>query len=162
MTAGCCGDSVGLLEVSPATSHPPTAGGARTEGCWSLPCQGGPWSSQVAAFNEHQGHGAPCCLHPSPFGSLNPEQTRASCAARKGFNLLGIFPSHGAAFILLGSAKLLDLLLTGNVRGTCPFPSPAPDRRLIGISGSMAHLRLRTSAGATRSGVGTHPSQPPV
>lgn len=30
---GCWGDSVSL-EVSPAISHPPTAGGARTEGCW--------------------------------------------------------------------------------------------------------------------------------
>lgn len=117
----------------PSATHPqPRRGGGQGQrGAGPPPARycswmdGGPWSSQVAAFNEHQGNGAPCCLRPSLFGSVNPEQMRASCAAHKDFDLPRIFPSRGAAFIPLGNAKLLDLLLTGNVHCACPsFPSP--------------------------------------
>ena len=132
VTAGCWGGPCGA--AGSVTGHQlPThsRGGQGQRGAGPPPAhycswmEGGRWRSQVPAFNEHQGNGSPCCLHPSLFVSMNPEQMRASYAAHKGFNLPRIFPSHGAVFIPLGNAKLLDLLLTGNVHCTCPsFPSP--------------------------------------
>lgn len=125
------GAAGGVTGHQPPTHSRGGGGGQGQRGAGPPPARycswmdGGPWSSQVAAFNEHQGNGAPCCLRPSLFGSVNPEQMRASCAAHKDFDLPRIFPSRGAAFIPLGNAKLLDLLLTGNVHCACPsFPSP--------------------------------------
>lgn len=86
------GDSVMLVEMSPAARPPGTAGrggqGHRGVGGW---VEGAPGALRLLNLILKE---LPGCQP----GSVTPEQREAGRAARRDFNLLRIFASHRAVF----------------------------------------------------------------
>lgn len=85
MTVGCWGDNVGLLEVSLAISHPPTA---KDRGVLVplLPVTAAGWMVVPGALRSlhltsTKETGLPAASAPACWGPVNPEQMRASCCS---------------------------------------------------------------------------------